>query len=649
MDLHSSLQAAEKRNSTRISHVNDTSRHQVSGVRWPRTLLVGLILVPLNCYAITLLELVYVSSIVTGLSIFYNAVVSLLLVMGMGWLLSRLRSSLAFRRGELALIFAMVTMGSALASHSFAQFLLFILPYPFQKATPPDAVNALIRGVLPDWLVVTDTSAAGAYFASHRSFFADGYLSAWLVPLASWSIYIVALLGAMLCLNLLLYRYWMQSERLSFPVTRLPLSLIVSGGESVPFWRTRGFWIAAGLAGGVDLWNQATMFWPSLPFISKVITPSPDPASPFGYFAISLYPFFIGLAYFMPQDLAASAVVFFFLKKLMIYWLNITGGQAITARQWDLEWGAWVGFGVLSLWLARTHLRRIGFLFRRGSGTEPPPQGAVIGLLACLLVLVVFCRQADMSPFVAIIYLTLYLVFSLGITKTRAQLGPPFLDFGGGGTTYSLVRIVGPRSFSSRELSLFSLFSFHNHRARAHPMPHQIEQFYLGEKAGIKLPMMAIALFFASIVALAATYASHLTLAYSRGIHSLWPTFGNVMAFGQLGTWLGGGQYPDFTAGMAAVLGFGTVLLLSMVRNAGGFFFLHPVGFAMGISFECLDYHWAPIVIASLSKTLILRYGGLRFYARATPIFLGLTLGEFVIGAILAAASLIIGRSLYTF
>lgn len=43
---------------------------------------------------------------------------------------------------------------------------------------------------------------------------------------------------------------------------------------------------------------------------------------------------------------------------------------------------------------------------------------------------------------------------------------------------------------------------------------------------------------------------------------------------------------------------------------------------------------WFPFFIAWLVKWVVLRYGGLRFYRRALPFFLGLTLGDYTLGAI---------------
>ena len=72
------------------------------------------------------------------------------------------------------------------------------------------------------------------------------------------------------------------------------------------------------------------------------------------------------------------------------------------------------------------------------------------------------------------------------------------------------------------------------------------------------------------------------------------------------------------------------MVLLSGCACAARFPF-HPLGYCIGPG---LIWHWSPFFIAWLLKLVILRYGGLRFYRRALPFFLGLVLGDYVLGAL---------------
>ena len=59
----------------------------------------------------------------------------------------------------------------------------------------------------------------------------------------------------------------------------------------------------------------------------------------------------------------------------------------------------------------------------------------------------------------------------------------------------------------------------------------------------------------------------------------------------------------------------------------------HPAGYALAISFA-MDYFWFTFLAAWLIKLLIVRHGGLQTHRRLAPFFLGLILGDYVIGSI---------------
>ena len=54
-------------------------------------------------------------------------------------------------------------------------------------------------------------------------------------------------------------------------------------------------------------------------------------------------------------------------------------------------------------------------------------------------------------------------------------------------------------------------------------------------------------------------------------------------------------------------------------------------------------------MIAWAVKLLVLRYGGLRLLKRLTPFFLGLILGEFIIGGLWTLIGILLGIPTYAF
>jgi len=54
---------------------------------------------------------------------------------------------------------------------------------------------------------------------------------------------------------------------------------------------------------------------------------------------------------------------------------------------------------------------------------------------------------------------------------------------------------------------------------------------------------------------------------------------------------------------------------------------LHPVGYMVGMSWGA-NWYWLPFLIGWASKTLVVRYGGLRLYRATVPLATGLIIGD---------------------
>jgi hypothetical protein len=88
------------------------------------------------------------------------------------------------------------------------------------------------------------------------------------------------------------------------------------------------------------------------------------------------------------------------------------------------------------------------------------------------------------------------------------------------------------------------------------------------------------------------------------------------------------------------------ILLFFRLRYFG--FPLHPIGYAISSSWS-INLVWLPMVIAWVLKGLTMRYGGLRSYRQFLPFFLGLILGDCVMGSAWALMSLLLNMRTYNF
>jgi hypothetical protein len=92
-------------------------------------------------------------------------------------------------------------------------------------------------------------------------------------------------------------------------------------------------------------------------------------------------------------------------------------------------------------------------------------------------------------------------------------------------------------------------------------------------------------------------------------------------------------------------VGFFVTILLAVIRTRLFWWPIHPLGY--GVSFH-IHLFWAAFIISAVAKWSVLKYGGIGLYRRAIPLFLGLALGDFVVGSFWNILSIILDRPTYT-
>jgi uncharacterized oligopeptide transporter (OPT) family protein len=98
------------------------------------------------------------------------------------------------------------------------------------------------------------------------------------------------------------------------------------------------------------------------------------------------------------------------------------------------------------------------------------------------------------------------------------------------------------------------------------------------------------------------------------------------------------------------VFGFTFVLNLGIMFLRARFVWcpLHPAGYVIGIAPGITDSLWLPLMLAMIVKWFILKHGGIKAYRRAIPFFVGLVLGEALMGCFWPIVSLILRSAVYS-
>ncbi len=629
-----------------------------------RSLIIGTFLIPLHVYWIITVEGIYHWNHCTAVSLYWNVVFNLLILLGINWALKRWAPRYALTQAEFVTIYVMIAVASALAGHDTLQLGVPNLSHAWWFATPANRWEELIHPYLPRWLTVSDPAVLEPLYDGHSTLYRPDRILAWLWPSLWWIAFICAVGMVMIGINVLLQRQWTQREKLGYPVVQLPLEM-TRDGLNYRFFANRTLWIGFFLAAALDLYNGLHYFWPSLPVIdvrhdgNHFIDTRPWglPWSAMGRIWLPLYPFIIALSFLLPADLSFSIWFFFLFRKFQqvvaaAYPMPLAPELPYRNEQ---SMGAWIALFIYAMWVGRTYFSDLARSILRGElssemqeGEPLSHRGAFLAIVAGLAFIIWFCLRAGMSLGVIIIFFAFAFILHTAITRMRAELGPPAHEMAGGmNSAVFLKDLFGTRALGPRNIVMFPMFWWFTGRGyRTTPMPVQLEGLKMGEVAGAESQRLAIAMGIAFLLGSACTFWSFLHLTYMRGNN---PMIGHNWAqWNLIASWLHYPQPPNVPGIIFMV--FGGLLTFGMIWMRTRFLWwpLHPAGYALGMNFG-VEYFWTCTLIAWALKVIITRYGGHKTHQRALPFFYGVILGEFLVGAFWSALSVVLQRKLYDF
>ena len=621
-------------------------------------LLIAIVLIPVNIYWIVQMELVRYSGKPTTISIFFNVVFNLLILSLLNACVRKILKRELFNQGELATIYMMLSIGSAIAGHSMMQILPPILGHAFWFATPENSWQDLLWPYIPRWLAVSDKDALQGYYEGETTLYTIQHLKAWLRPVMAWTAFIFVTVFMMLCINIVLRRRWIEQEKLSYPIIQLPQNM-----TEIKFFSNRVMWIGFGIVAVIDILNGLHFLYPAVPRVFDKryhVGFSDKPLNAMGQIPFALYPFVVGLGFLIPLDLNLSCWFFFWFWKGQIVLGSMMGLRSLPGFPYlnSQAIGGYVGVAVISLYISRRHLYFVcKGLFSRTEALDDSDEPmsyrtTIILMLFGMLFLFAFCLKAGMSIGVVFMFFLLYFLISLGITRMRAELGAPVHDVHGIGPEQIMVNTVGTRALGKQNLTTMSFFWFLTRTYYSHVMPHQLEGFKLANnnKLGNKRVMSAMIL--ASAVGIISAFWVLLHIPHKLGAAARisWPT---VTAFGRepwnrLEGWLSNPSSSDYPSVFFMLFGFLFTFFLMFMRMKLFWWPLYPAAYAVTNSWGIHNI-WFCLFIVWMAKLIILRYGGLRAHRRAIPFFFGLILGEFTVGSLWAIAAVVFRTFTYAF
>lgn len=622
-----------------------------------RAIALAVLLIPFNAWFI-LYGYIWGQSRPTTVSLYFNVIVTLLFICGLNALLARISKRLAFSQGELLTVYAMLAIASAVCGLDQIQTMLPVVAHPFWHATPENHWATLFLDKIPPWLTVTDQRALWAYYELNEPLFATPYWRQWVVPMAWWAGFSFTLISVMLALSSLFRRQWTEEARLSFPIIQLPLEMT---RPHTPLWKSKLMWGGFATAFLIDAVNGLHLIWPQVPNLMGERSAAYDlgqivkgmPWRAIGWTPLNIFPFAVGLGFFIPSDLAFSSWFFYIVWKLVRVFFTAAGWGQLPRAPWidEQSFAGYMGLAFFAIYSSRHHIMRAVHSAFGGPPEDDRHEAfsyrfTVWVLIVGLGLLIAFCLHAGMSLWGAAAFLILYLGISIAVSRIRAELGSPVHDLHKIGPEAVLTELLGPRRIGVNNLVMYAFFWSFNRAHRSHPMPNQIEGMKLASLTNTSQKGLAIALTIATAVGLIFGWGILLDAFLRRGGEG-WASKGQE-AFGRLQNWLESPLQTNWYAAAAIIVGFAFTVFLAGMRSNFTWWPFHPAGFAVSCSFSMALF--APSILTSwVFKTLILRYGGMKAFRPASMFFMGLILGEFVAGSGWGLLGIFLHRRMYNF
>jgi hypothetical protein len=365
----------------------------------------------------------------------------------------------------------------------------------------------------------------------------------------------------------------------------------------------------------------------------------------------------VGLSFVMPLDLLFSCWFFYIFWKaeaILLSWIGIAPSLGHYISQQAT--GGYLAIAAGALWVSRRHLKEV---FRKVAGmpSELSDAGepmsyrfAAAGVVLGFLAMVGFSWGAGMSPWIAVIFFAFYFGISVGVARMRATCGPPAHDLHFAGPDEILASTVGTANLGGTSLGVMTLFFGFNRAYRGHPMAHSLEGFKLAERTRASQRKMLIIQMIAVVVGCLCAFWAVLHLSYVSLTGAPWlltKAFG-AEPYRRLESWLSHPTQSSGTSALFYLLGFLIVLLMPLLKLISLEIPFHPIGFAVSTSWS-MDKVWFPIFIAWCAKSLIIKYQGAAGYRRYLPLFMGLILGDYLVGGLWCLAALAAGKGMYAF
>ncbi|MCM8802046.1 MAG: hypothetical protein NC827_01885 [Candidatus Omnitrophica bacterium] len=506
-------------------------------------------------------------------------------------------------------------------------------------ATPTNEWEKLIHPYLKEQFFIKDTKIVSYFFEGLPKGMKIQW-GIWFKVLSLWFTFIIGFYLLCIFIIFVLKKQWIERERLSYPLTELPLKMI---GEK-KFFKDKVMWIGFFIPFFVYSLRGLNALKPVFP------APNIFPSWSIMRGVIKLPLFFhfemIGVAFFMPKDVLLSVWFFSLLYILLTGFLKLTGttkGPSVipsdpsTIEISFFAFGCLLVYSLSCIYFARTYLRET-FKNMYNSNKEQENflyKFSYIGFFIFFLYLIIYLKIMGLKFLPAVYFLIITILIYLGITRIIAQTGLAYFStpiVGFLPTLYTFgSKYLGPSGITNLCLSYVWQFDI-----RTTVMASTANGLKIANEFKINVKKLIFPIIISIFISYFFTSYLVIKLCYKYGGLNLltWPfnSIHNYVAKNIISSIKEpiGFNKTFFTWTFGGIL---SMTFFTFMKNRFLWWPISPVGLCLGLPLS-VYCNWFSVFCAWVAKIIIMKYGGVKVYNRVKYFFYGLILGAFITGGI---------------
>lgn len=567
---------------------------------------------------------------------------------------------------ELLVIWIMMVLSSGIAYTGLTRTFLINLTAPYQFATAGNRWETVLHPLLPKmWYpqngqAITDlyNGLPGGRDMGWMQVLTQIPWSAWWGPITAWGVFILLSFFVMVCMVNLLNRQPLYNERMNFPLLRVPMILeeALDNNQIGTLWSNR--FLLAGLLIPVfwHLLNGLHFYYPQVPEIPRLILAGPyfpkhGLFAGFAKLKIYLYPAFIGFAFLTAKQISFSLWFCFISGGLLVgllgfFGLNVpaaalgvTFGPTLARPEEAQMIGAYAVFFLFLAWIARHHFLDV---LRQATGRAKTDvekdewlslRGTFWGFVLGSLGLMIWMHYFGMPLLVAFLVICAFFMVTLVATRVICQGGIAYFTLTAAPID-GLLLFFGPKFFTQVGLIIAAVAQkvlFLDLREAL--MPSLMHARKVNQKtAGNRLMFWGIVItLFLSVVV---SFLAMLALCYKFGVRDLhldWATRTSVAVYDNLYSLIESPLRPGRWILIFSIAGAAVMAVLVICYHRFYWWPLHPIGYLVTYS-SAMRILWFSFFVGWLANALCMRYGGVGLFRKLRFFFIGLIIGDFLMG-----------------